>query len=710
VRFHVAAPAAYELRVVRLGRTAILDQPTDDAADRADVEVLHVSRHAAATPQTLAAGSYLFVEGEAVPAGPLTMGLWLRLWRLPVIDVVQWAWFGLISDLDFPDRSRFGLLVDHAGRLAVYAGDGGPFDHHWLHVSEPVLADRLGEWVHVVASIGRQGVRIMLDGQEVLAASDANPVPPPGAGSRLRVGASAELGRAADMLDGDIAQPFVAASVLDDATVTRIVADRGRTQVTDLGLGALHAAWDLAEERGTRCADASGNGRHATVVQGGTWQVGGPAYDASTGVPGSDALAHPDRGHALRLSSDDVADAEWSVTDEWQVPADAVSGLYAGVVRLEGQAVEDALAIVFAVVDDRPTQEGSIALLLATNTWVAYGRRPTFERRTAGLEASFYSNHVSGRPFYHVSTQAPIPRADPWGFESERAAHTRHSHLVRPERYAEAWLAREGYPYTVITDQDLHEDPGLLSRFRVLCIAGHSEYWSDEARAGVERSLAGGGQVLVLSGNTLCWRVSFSDDGTVVECRKQTTGTDVRWIGPAAWGERWHSDDGREGGGYPFIGRPGWQVIGLDTQGMLDDATATSFAALDVLRPEHPLFHDPEPVPVTSSGTIGERSLNGPKASGYEFDAAPDRLGLVEGPVPGMTILASALGQRNIEWNWAERDHGADVIWWERPDGGTVFDLGSIAATGALAGDPGVAALVRNVLSRFGVRPVTGED
>lgn len=704
VRFHVNAPAAYELRVVRLGRDAILDAPTDDAADRADVQVLHVSRHAEATPQSLAAGSYLYVEGEPVPEGPLTMGLWLRLWRLPVIDVVQWAWFGLVTDLDYPDRSRFGLIVDHAGRLAVYAGDAAAFDHHWLHVSEPVLADRLGEWVHVSASLGPDGARILVDGHEVLAAPDARPVPAPGAGSRLRVGASAELGCAADMLDGDIAQPFVAATVLDDAAIGRLVADRGRHPVTELDLGPLHGAWDLAEERGTRCADASGNGRDAILVQGGTWQVGGPAYDASRGVPGSDALADPDRGHGLRLSSDDLADAEWSVTDAWRVPDDAASGLYTGVVRLDGQAESEATAIVFAVVDDRPAVEGSIAMLLATNTWIAYGRRPTLERRIVGLEASFYSNHVSGRPFYHVSTQAPLWRADPWGFESARSAHTRHSHLVRPERYAEAWLAREGYPFTVITDQDLHDDPDLLSRFRVLCITGHDEYWSDEARAGVERFLAGGGQVLNLSGNTMCWRVSFSDDGTIVESRKQTEGTDVRWIGPAMWGERWHSDDRREGGGYPFIGRPGWEVLGLDTQGMLDDATATSFAALDVLQPEHPLFHEPETVPVTPQGTIGERSHNGPKASGYEFDATPHRLGLVDAPVPGMTVLASALGQRNLEWNWAERDHGADVIWWDRADGGTVCNIGSIAATGALAADPGVQALVRNVLHRFGVR------
>lgn len=703
LRFHVNSPATYDLAIVRLGRNAILSAPTDDAADRADVEAMHLSHHDTATPQTLAAGSYLFVQGEPVPAGPITLGLWLRLWRLPVLDVVQWAWFGLVTDFDYPDAARFGLVVDHAGRLAVYAGDGGAFDHHHLHVSDPVLDDRLGEWVHIAASIGPDGIAIRLDGEVVLSAAEALPVAGPVDGSRLRVGANAELGAAADFLDGDIAQPFAAASVLSGDVVRTMVADRGRSSLASLGLGPLHAGFDLAEERGINCADSSGNGRHATLVQGGTWQIGGPAYDASTGVPGSDPFADSDRGHGLRLSSDDLADAEWSVTDEWVVPNDAPSGLYAGLISCVGAAPEAARAITFAVVDTKPRRAGAVALLLATNTWLAYGRRPTAEGGLAGLEASFYSNHRNGRPFYYVSARAPIPRADPYGFESERSAHTRHSHLVRPERYAEAWLAREGYAYSVITDQDLEEDPALLERFAVLMVAGHSEYWADAARDGVDAFLRNGGRVVSLSGNTMCWRTTFSSDGAILECRKETKGADVRWIGPARWGERWHSSDGREGGSFPFIGRPGWHTLGLDTQGMLDDATATSFAALDVLAPTHPLFHEPEEVPITADGTIGAHSFNGPRASGYEFDATPDRLGLEPAPVPGMTVLASAIGQRNIEWNWAERDHGADVILWERSDGGTVFNIGSIAATGALAADAGVGTLVRNALSAFGV-------
>ena len=136
---------------------------------------------------------------------------------------------------------------------------------------------------------------------------------------------------------------------------------------------------------------------------------------------------------------------------------------------------------------------------------------------------------------------------------------------------------------------------------------------------------------------------------------------------------------------------------------MIDDGTPTSFAPLHVMAPDHRLFHHPEVVPISEHGTIGERNLNGPKASGYEFDATPDVVGLRDGPLPGTTVLASARGQRNIEWAGRTTDRGADVIVWDREDGGRVFNVGSIGATGALIADPGLRVLLRNVMAEFGV-------
>jgi hypothetical protein len=710
VPFHVNAPGAYEFSIGRLGRRAILDPTSDERADRGDVEVFTTRHHASATPQTLSAGSYVFVQGEPVPGGPITLATWLRLWRLPVIDAIQWAWFGLLTDLDYPEACRFGLLVDHLGRIGAYVGDGGPFRHEWLHLTDPLLAHDLGRWVHVAATLGEDSVQVFVNGESTYRFDGLVPTSEPGPRARLRLGANAEHGAADDFLDGDLAQPFIAATMLGGPVVVRLAADRARSPLNNVVTGPLYAAWPLAEEHASDVRDISGNSRHGQIVQGATWQIGGPAHDAARGTRGYDPSSDPDRGHGLRLSSDDVTDAEWTVTDEWTVPEDAESGLYVGRVLLAGQDPQLATSIVFAVVRTRPRRPDSIALLLATNTWYAYGRRPTDVLRLAGLSSSYYSNHISGRPFFHVPTLAPIPRADPFGFESRRAAFTRHSHLVRPERYAEAWLSREGYRYEVITDADLHAEPDLLRHFAALMIVGHSEYWTDAARDGVAAFLDGGGQVVSLSGNTLCWRTSFNDDLTVLESRKAVMTEDERWLSPDEWGERWHSDDAQPGSLFTLLGRPGYEVLGLDTKGMIDDGTPTSFDSFTVVQPDHFLFHEPVSVPISAHGTIGETNLNGPRASGYEFDSTPEQAGLLNVPLPGLVLLARASGQRNIEWHGGKQYGGGDIAYWERPAGGRVFNAGSIGFTGALAVDAGVQQLVRNALFHFGIRPGPGAD
>ncbi len=45
------------------------------------------------------------------------------------------------------------------------------------------------------------------------------------------------------------------------------------------------------------------------------------------------------------------------------------------------------------------------------------------------------------------------------------------------------------------------------------------------------------------------------------------------------------------------------------------------------------------------------------------------------------------------------------VMYWERPNGGRDFSTGMIATGWALAVDPQLQTLLRNVLHRFGVKP-----
>jgi hypothetical protein len=66
------------------------------------------------------------------------------------------------------------------------------------------------------------------------------------------------------------------------------------------------------------------------------------------------------------------------------------------------------------------------------------------------------------------------------------------------------------------------------------------------------------------------WRVSFSPDGTVMECRKvDGAGADILGFDGSCRGEAWHSDDGLRGGLMRECGFPGWQLTGLETFGIL---------------------------------------------------------------------------------------------------------------------------------------------
>src|SRR3990172_4168950 len=89
-----------------------------------------------------------------------------------------------------------------------------------------------------------------------------------------------------------------------------------------------------------------------------------------------------------------------------------------------------------------------------------------------------------------------------------------------------------------------------------------------EAYEGVDRFLTAGGNAVVLSGNTMFWRVAFDDEAAVMECRKFD-----RAIGGAEFapiGELWYSQDGRRGSLMRECGYPAWKVIGLECLGWWD--------------------------------------------------------------------------------------------------------------------------------------------
>ena len=76
---------------------------------------------------------------------------------------------------------------------------------------------------------------------------------------------------------------------------------------------------------------------------------------------------------------------------------------------------------------------------------------------------------------------------------------------------------------------------------------------------GEEKFLRGGGNLVVLSGNTMFWRVSFNDDGTVMECRKADAAGNR--VPLARRGEAWHSQSAED-----VLAKHGSVAAGLSAQ------------------------------------------------------------------------------------------------------------------------------------------------
>ncbi|MBT5241582.1 MAG: LamG domain-containing protein, partial [Rhodospirillaceae bacterium] len=457
--------------------------------------------------------------------------------------------------------------------------------------------------------------------------------------------------------------------------------------------------------------------------------IGGASFDA-TAIKRHDSAYDPTkdskRGHGLRLATDDIYNARWKVSHRFRVPPDTRSGVYAGRFdfKLNGKPMRYHVSFIVRRPESKP--KAPLLVLVSSNTWLAYNSTPfpvnhgpgLINMGTGGLgnshpkapRYSCYSDHHNGQPTYKIGMKVPWPAAGP----NKTYIGGGYSHLLRGERFLHLWLDKYGYEYDVITDQDLDRNPDLLKGYKAVLINGHSEYWSARAYNGLDNYLKAGGAAVVMSGNTMFWRVSFDESGEVMECRKFGKGIGGRNL--AKVGELYHSHDFKRGSLMRFCGYPAWKLVGLECIGW----AGGNFASYQVDQSDHFLFNKPHKIELKKGDLFGfvNKSIG---AVGHEFDVRLSTLlratknpmlkGLVE--PKGIVTIASSQSKRNILDFNAEghrpRAGGeqtiAEIIYWERPEGGRVFHTGSIATAWAMYHDESLGKLVRNVLHHFKVTP-----
>jgi VCBS repeat-containing protein len=254
--------------------------------------------------------------------------------------------------------------------------------------------------------------------------------------------------------------------------------------------------------------------------------------------------------NALVDASRGLVDAgNWSVTDGWNVPANAVSGVYlARVQRLDsnGDPIEGAVnQIPFVVRNDGETHD--IVLQTSDTTWQAYNG---WGGNNGEVGANLYgdmNNSINWDPIpgagnfsqdraYAVSYNRPFIDRDGTSY-----AGGAQNYLFGADYAAIYWLEKQGYDVSYISGVDTDRlGADYLKNYESFISVGHDEYWSGDQRANVEEARDSGVNLLFWSGNEVYWKtrweVAYSADGTAYRtlvCYKETLAVADSSAGPA---------------------------------------------------------------------------------------------------------------------------------------------------------------------------------
>jgi hypothetical protein len=352
----------------------------------------------------------------------------------------------------------------------------------------------------------------------------------------------------------------------------------------------------------------------------------------------------------------------------------------------------DAAAVLFVV---RGQRRGGMLYKLPLATWHAYNL-------SGG--GCFYANPAPSLdpPGARVSLQRPGGGigGPSWGPLDYYDAASRRQTFAHWDARFIRWLARQGYAPEFCTDLDLHADPELPLRYRLLVAAGHDEYWTAQTRDAVEDFVAGGGNAAWFGASVCRWRAHLVDGGRALVCQRDgARGARDQWW-PAGGAGR--PEDRLSGASYRHGG--GWREGARHTSGFI------------VQQPEHWVFAGTGLQRFDAFGADTWPPLAGCACDGVPLDTFDRASGLAQlsawadqdGTPGGYQLLAACpLDRRWPELPPRERHavcedvHAAALGLFER--GGTVFSAGTTDWAQVLADgrDRKVERITRNVLDRL---------
>jgi hypothetical protein len=401
----------------------------------------------------------------------------------------------------------------------------------------------------------------------------------------------------------------------------------------------------------------------------------------------------------------EVDAGNWSVTDSWTVPADAVSGVYIANVTEGGQVFQ----IPFVI--SNPSDSSAIIFQTNDQTWQAYngwGGADVYGGNGPGANGSAYA----------VSYNRPIVTRDAGTLETGRESGTSNDMVFSAEFPTIYWLEQNGYDVSYISGEQLATatSDAVLLNHQVYMDSGHDEYWTDQQYQNVLAAGQAGVNLMFLSGNEIYWQTRFGAgltgdaNRTMITYKDTHANTLIDPTGTATssfMDARFASTGGLAG--TPSNALTG-QVFSVDSQRF--DTITIPYGETQLR-----IWRDTS---VANTAVGGTASLS-PGLLGYEWDSSPDNgfmpAGLVDVSSTTLQVQTLLLDYGNTTGNGTATHN---LVEFRDPvSGALVFSTGTVFwswglsdqhdfASGVLAlVDPSVQQATVNVLADMGVQPQT---
>ena len=220
----------------------------------------------------------------------------------------------------------------------------------------------------------------------------------------------------------------------------------------------------------------------------------------------------------------------WSVTATWNVPTDAVSGIYfADAIRTD---TGGAFMIFFVVRND--SSHSDMLFQTSDATWEAYnawGGSSLYHSNLPGLDRAKEVSY--NRPFTDRGVQSGDGYTN-WVMYDEYP-------MVR-------FLEANGYDVSYFTDVDADRNGSLLQNHQVWMSVGHDEYWSANEYNNVMVARDAGVNLAFFSGNEVFWKTylapsidsSHTADRTLVSYKETHDNAADAPSDPAVWTGAWN--------------------------------------------------------------------------------------------------------------------------------------------------------------------------